>query len=180
MQRVRTGDYRFYDVPWQNKDGELFGRVPCFDQVAWCRFCCRLRCVERIPEIAFLEGMKKAIAEAGVSDMHRQVVAALGRSPQAELQQQLAKTDEQIRWRRERKSPAKCFVCGSADIEPLDEAKDCGERFRHPNCGGVFEICEANHFQPARGFLIPSEGPRVRRGFRYLWAMLRCRTIRSA
>jgi hypothetical protein len=174
VQRVRTGDYRFYVVPWQGAGVELFDQVRCSDQEGWCRRCGRLRPVESIPDIALLERMKEVLAEAGLSQLDRELAADDGRSEQDELQGRLARIDEQIRWRQERRSPPKCFACGSTEVEPADQAKGDGEGFSHPGCGGAFRICEDPwHIQPAAGFLIPAEGPRGSRGLRRLWEWVR-------
>jgi hypothetical protein len=181
VQRVRTGDYRFYVVPWQGEGVELFDRVHSSDQEGWCRRCRRLRPMESIPDIALLERMKEVMAVAGLSPLDRKLAAEDSRGEQGELQRQLARIDEWIRWRKERRSPPKCFACGSTEVEPVNQAKSGGEGLRHPGCGGVFRICEDPcHIQPTMGFLVPAEGPEASRGVRRLWEWVRRRTRRCA
>src|SRR5687767_9051136 len=93
VQRVRTGDYRFYDVPWQGESVELFDRIPCHDQAGWCHRCRRLRPMESIPDLALLGRMKAVLAEAGLSQTDRESAAEDGRSEQEELQRRLARID---------------------------------------------------------------------------------------
>jgi uncharacterized C2H2 Zn-finger protein len=158
--RVRTGDYRFYVVPWHGEGIELFDRIPCSDQEGWCRRCRRLRSMESIPEIAVLERMKVVMTDAGMSELDRKLASDDGRNGQCELQRRIARIDERIRWRKERMSPPKCFACGSTEVETVERARGGEEGFRHPECGGFFRICEDPcHIQPLVGFLIPAEGP---------------------
>ena len=84
VQRVCTGDYRFYVVPWQGEGVELFDRVPCTDQVGWCRGCRRLRPMESIPDIALLEWMKEVMAENGLSQLGWELAPEGDRSEQEE------------------------------------------------------------------------------------------------
>jgi hypothetical protein len=174
VQRVRTGDYRFYLVPWQDEKVALFDRVPCFDQEGWCGRCRRLRPIESLPDIALLERMKEVLAVTGLPRLDRELAGQDGRTEQEELQRRLAEIDERVRWRKERRSPPKCFACGSVEVEPVEEAKRDGKGFRHPGCDGVFRICEDPcHIQPLVGFLIPAEGPQAPWGLWRLWDWVR-------
>jgi hypothetical protein len=177
VQRVRTGDFRFYVLPWQDESLDLFARVSCRDKEGWCRRCRRLRPVESLPDIALLERMREGMTQTRLPDPDRELAAEEGRSEQEEIQRQLGWIDERIRWRKERVSPAKCFACGSTEVEPLEVSED-GKGFRHPGCGGTFRICETPcHIQPSMGYLIPSEGPEPWRPWRLLWRWL-CRRKR--
>jgi hypothetical protein len=169
VERVRTGDFRFYVVPWQGKDSELFDRVHCWDQEGWCNRCRHLRPVEKIPDLALLILMREVKARTGLTDQEKELAAHSGQTQEEELQRDLARFDEQIRWRKERRSPPKCLVCGSQDVEALEAYVKAGGDRTHPGCGGSFQICEDPcHIQPAVGYLIPAEGPGPPRGLQRL------------
>lgn len=46
---LRTGDFRFYIVPWQPPDLPAWDRVACSDQDGWCHRCRRPQAIELIP-----------------------------------------------------------------------------------------------------------------------------------
>jgi len=88
------------------------------------------------------------------------VRAALLEKGEAE---QIARAEAAIRWRRERSSPPRCLCCGSSAVEPL------GEGFRHPDCGGRFEVAEKpEHLNTSVAFVVPAEGP-AECGWLWVW-----------
>jgi len=145
-QRVHTGEYRFYQVAWQDKTIELFDRVSCSVQAGWCRRCCRLRTIEEIPDLNLLQMMRSELAEKGFVAGELDLVT-----------RPLAWIDDRIRWRRERFSPAKCFACGSIEVESA--ARSDQEKILHAGCGGLFRAFDSDHFVPSMAYLVPSEGP---------------------
>ena len=71
------------------------------------------------------------------------------------------------RWRRERRSPPRCFCCGSAQVEPLDES------FGHPDCGGQFRVAgDPWRNQDSFCDIIPAEGPPERGRLAVWWSHL--------
>ena len=129
--RLRTGDFRFYLVPWQQADLSAWERVTCSDQDGWCHRCRRPQAIELVPPA-------EAIPDAA-----------------------------RLRWRRLRVSPPRCLCCGSAAVEPL------GLDFRHPCCGGRFELCETPwHLNTSVAFLVPAEGPPERGWLWVAWSRL--------
>ena len=77
--------------------------------------------------------------------------------------EQIARAEAAIRWRRERSSPPRCLCCGSSAVEPL------GEGFRHPDCGGRFEVAEKpEHLNTSVAFVVPAEGP-AECGWLWVW-----------
>lgn len=140
--RLRTGDFRFYAVPWQPADLPIWERVCCSDQDGWCHRCRQPRAVELVARLEALELMRESLLAKGETE-------------------EVIRVEASIRWRRERKSPSRCFCCGSAAVEPMRE------EFRHPSCGGQFAVAETPcHLNTAIAFLVPAEGP-IERG--WLW-----------
>jgi hypothetical protein len=165
-QRVWVGELRYYVVPWQEEGIDLFDRIPCHDEEGWCPRCGRLRPVEPIPSVDHLERMKQIVVQTGLSDWDREWVAQNGQNVQEVLRRRLTRFDQWIRWRKGRKSPPKCFSCGSAEAEPLQGGAD---GFLHPGCGGIFRVCDDTwHGTPIGAYLIPAEGPRCW-GLHRLW-----------
>lgn len=142
--RLRTGDFRYYVVPWQPADLPVWERVGCSDQDGWCHRCRRPRPIELVPSLEALELMRTALVLSGKPA-------------------ELAQVEATMRWRRERVSPPRCLCCGSAEVEPMSE------KFRHPGCGGRFEVAETPcHLNTAAAFLVPAEGP-AERGWLWVW-----------
>ncbi len=148
--RLRTDDFRFYDVAWQPADLPVWERVGCSDRDGWCHRCRRPRAIELAPPLEALEHWRAGLLDRGEAE-------------------QLARTEAAIRWRRERSSPPRCLGCGSAAVEPLDDG------FRHPGCGGRFEVAGTpEHLSSSVAFVVPAEGPPERD---WLWVWWSRRTI---
>jgi hypothetical protein len=142
--RLRTGDFRYYAVPWQPADLSAWERVYCADQDGWCYRCGQPRAIELVPKLEPLERLRATLLQLG----------------QAE---DLASVEARFRWRQERVSPSCCLSCGSVAVEPM-----C-EEFRHPSCGGRFAVAETPwHLNTSVAFLVPAEGP-PERGRLWVW-----------
>jgi hypothetical protein len=101
--QLRTGDFRYYVVPWQPVDLPASKRITCSDRDGWCYRCRRPRAIELLlpPE-----------------------VLPSGETPGEEAY---------ARWWRERRSPPRCLWCGATTVEPMGETfqhPTCGGRFR--------------------------------------------------
>jgi hypothetical protein len=142
--RLRTGDFRYYAVAWQPADLPVWERVTCSDQDGWCHRCRRPRAIELVPPLEALELYRMSLLGKGEAE-------------------RLARAEADVRWRQERSSPPRCLSCGSAAVEPL------GEDFRHPGCGGRFEVAETPwHLNTSVAFVVPAEGP-PERGWLWVW-----------
>jgi hypothetical protein len=147
--RLRTGDFRYYAIPWQPVDLPVWERIFCCDQDGWCHRCRQPRPIELVPRLASLELMRATLLEKGETE-------------------ELARLEAEIRWRRERVSPSRCLCCGSTTVEPM------GLEFRHPGCGGQFAVDETPwHLNTAFAYLVPSEGPPERGWLWVCWSRLR-------
>src|SRR5262249_25011359 len=115
--RLRTGDFRYYAVPWQPAELPVWEGVSCSDQDGWCHRCRRPRPIEMIPRIEDVQEMRARLLEIGTTE-------------------EVAGVEAEIRWRRDRVSPPRCLWCGSAAVEAMVG------KFRHPGCGGELVIVE--------------------------------------